>query len=179
MAGNAMNEIVRNKRYIERAEIALGASCRTDTCIRAFVAMIDLTVTGCRLFGRESSFTVGQKVTLHPECLAPMKGAVQWSRGPLAGILFDNELYPAVFEHLARTHPWSLSEPAKHALSSEFGVSSSVQFELVKVLERAETRFRERNILQDVLTTRPNFFGSRPGLAPQRVDPKRVKLFLG
>ena len=116
MAGSAMNEIVRNKRHIERAEIALGASCRTDTCRRVFVAMIDLTLTGCCLFGRESPFTVGQKVTLHPECLAPMKGTVRWSRGPLAGVLFDNELYPPVFEHLARTYPWSLSEPAKHAL---------------------------------------------------------------
>lgn len=173
-----MAEASERRRRTERAEVSIGANCRTDNGRRAFVAMIDLTTAGCCLFGRENPLAVGQKVTLHPECLAPIRGIVQWSRGSLAGLLFESELYPAVFEHLARTHPWGLSESAKLALDRRVDVPATVQRELTRMIGRAEDMFRKRETTTDVLTTRTLVMGSRPGIASQETDGKLLRLFL-
>ena len=173
-----MDEAPDSRRRAARADVSIGANCRTATGRRAFVAMIDLTTAGCCLFGRENPLTVGQNVTLHPECLAPIRGTVQWSRGSLAGVRFENELYPAVFEHLARTHPWSLTESAKLALDRHVDVPATVQRELTRMIARAEDMFRKREVTTDVLTTRPPIVGSRPGIASQETDQKLLKLFL-
>ena len=173
-----MNRLLDGQRRDERAEIAIGAKCGTETGRKAFVAMIDLTVAGCCLFARDGSFVAGQKVVLYPECLAHLKGRIQWSRGPLTGVQFDNELYPAVFEHLARTHPWRLTESAKNALDQGADVSGAVRRELSSMIERAEDMFRQRDAAKDVLVTRPVSTGSRPGLAYQEQNRKLVSLFL-
>lgn len=173
-----MVEKIQTKRRSLRAEVGIGANCRTDTGRRAFMAMIDLTAAGCCVFGREVVLTVGQKVTLNPDCLAPIRGTVRWSRGSLAGLEFENELYPAVFEHLARTHPWHPSETAKRALDGQADIPATVQRELVRMIGRAEEKFRKRDTHKDVLTTRPLIVSSRPGTAPQEADHRLVKLFL-
>lgn len=164
------------KRSAERAAVAIGASCRTDNGPRAFVAVIDLTVAGCCLFSPESPFKVGQNVMLHPECLAPIRGTVRWVRSSLAGLSFEKELYPAVFEHLAQTHPWQLSESAK--LPCDVDMPSSLKRELLKILARAEEKFRKSNEPKDVMTSRPPLIGTRPGLARQATDGKLMQLFL-
>lgn len=173
-----MDNATRGRRSADRAEVAIGANCRTDTGRRAFVAMIDLTAAGCCLFCHQTPFAVGHKVSLHPECLAPISGTVKWSRGSLAGVQFDTELYPAVFVHLAKTHPWRLSQPAKLALDTRVDMTPAVQSELTRMIGRAEARFRERTVPKDVLTTRPSFIGSRPGFTPRPTDRKVIRLFL-
>lgn len=173
-----MDEAPEGRRRAARAEVSIGANCRTATGRRAFVAMIDLTTAGCCLFGRENPLAVGQNVTLHPECLAPIRGTVQWSRGSLAGLRFENELYPAVFEHLARSYPWSLTESAKLALDRHVDVPATVQRELTRMIGRAEKMFRKREVTTDVFTTRPPIVGSRPGTASQETDSRLLKLFL-
>ena len=173
-----MDEAPDSRRRTARAEVSIGANCRTATGRRAFVAMIDLTAAGCCLFSRENPLTVGQNVTIHPECLAPIRGTVQWSRGSLTGVRFEAELYPAVFEHLARTHPWNLSESAKVALDRHVDVPATVQRELTRMIGRAEKMFRKREVQTDVLTTRPPIVGSRPGIASQETDRKLLRLFL-
>ncbi len=173
-----MNEAHHRERRNERAKVAIGAKCGTDAGRRAFVAVIDLTVAGCCLFAREARFVAGQKVVLHPECLAPVNGIIQWTRGPLTGVKFDSELHPAVLEHLARTHPWRLPESAKLALNRNVDVPAAVQRELRTMVDRAEDMFRKRDASKDVLVARPLITGSRPGLARQQPDRKLVNLFL-
>jgi hypothetical protein len=172
-----MNEAHQRKRRDQRADVAIGAKCGTDAGRRAFVAVIDLTVAGCCLFSREAPSVTGQKVILHPECLAPLKGTVQWSRGPLTGVKFDRELYPAVFEHLARTHPWRLPESVKLTLDRDVSLPAAMQHELRTMIDRAEDLFRRRDS-HDVLVSRPSVTGSRPGLARQQPDRKLIDLFL-
>lgn len=173
-----MADVPETRRCSARAEVSIGANCRTAAGGRTFVAMIDLTRAGCCLFGRDNPLLDGQTVTLHPECLSPIKGTVQWSRGLLAGVRFESELYPAVFEHLARTHPWSLSEPAKLALDRQVEMPAAVQRELARMIGRAEEIFRKKEVTIDVLTTRPLVSSSRPGIARQETDRKLLKLFL-
>lgn len=141
--------------------------------------MIDLTPEGCCLFGRELTIGPGQKVTLEPECLRGLKATVQWAKGSLSGVLFQTSLYPAVFEHLASTYPWPLSEPAKEALGPGGDLSDAAQRELVAMIDRAEKAFRNRNSQKDVLATRPPIVGTRAGLAPQASDRNLSRLFLG
>ena len=166
-------------RCSERAEVAIGASCRTTSGRRGFVAMIDLTPEGCCLFGRELTLSPGQKVTLEPECLRGLKATVQWANGSLCGVLFETSLYPAVFEHLASTYPWPLSESAKDALSPRSDLSDAAKHELVAMINRAEKALCDRNSQKDVLTTRPPTIGTRAGLAPQASDRNLSRLFLG
>jgi hypothetical protein len=173
-----MTEAHHREQRDERAEVAIGVKCGTEAGRRAFVAMIDLTVAGCCLFAREARFVVGQKIILHPECLAPVKGTIQWSRGPLTGVKFDSALYPAVFEHLARTHPWRLPESAKRVFDSNTDIPAAVQRELSTMIDRAEDVFHKRDAPKDVFVARPLITGSRPGLARQQPDRKLVNLFL-
>jgi hypothetical protein len=155
------------KRRAERADVAIGANCRTAAGRRGFVAMIDLTAEGCCLFGRDLALAAGQQLTLQPETLGALKATVQWSKGALTGVLFDHALYPSVFAHLASTYRWPISEPAKLALAPDGHISQAAQRELVRMIDRAEKSFNARNAQRDILTTRPPLIGSRPGLAPQ------------
>ena len=155
----------------------MGASCLTAGA-RAFVAVVDLTEAGCCLFGRGAAFSVGQGVTLQPEGLAPIRGTVRWLKGPLSGVLFDSELYPAVFEHLAKTHPSRLSGLAKLAIESQVDMSAAMQRELTDVIAKAEETCRSRQAASDVFAKRPVLTGSRPGIAKQKTDEKLVRLFL-
>jgi hypothetical protein len=165
-------------RRDERAAVGIAAKCGPEAGLKAFVVLIDLTVAGCCLFARQASFIVGQAVILHPECLTPLKGTVQWRRGPMTGIKFDRELYPAVFEHLAQTHPWRLSVSAKFALDQNGEVSAAVHRELSAMVDRAENTFRKRSESPDVLTKKPLIMGSRPGLLGQRSNRQLANIFL-
>ena len=161
----------------ERAEVLIGASCRTESGRRGFVAMIDLTPEGCCLFGRDLSLSRRQRLTLQPECLTGIKATVQWSRGPLTGVLFDHALYAAVFSHLATTYPWPLPEPVKDALGPHGDLPDNVLRELVRMIDRAEAAYRQRDAQTDVMTTRPVVVGTRPGLAPRAPDQTLTRLF--
>jgi hypothetical protein len=167
------------KPRIERAEVAIGANCRTAAGRRGFVAMIDLTPQGCCLFGRDMELTPGQQLTLQPECLAGLKARVQWSKGSLTGVLFDHPLYPSVFEHLATTYPWPLSEPAKRALRPDGYISEAAQRELMRMIERAQKASNTRNAQQDVLATRPPPVEARPGTTARTINAKLARLFFG
>ena len=162
----------------DRADVAIGAACRNELGRRAFVALIDLNASGCCLFSRANMLSVGGKVTIHPEGLAPIKATVQWQAGSLAGVRFESPLYPAVADHLARTHPWRLSETAKGGLDREVAMPAVVVGELTRMLDRAEKAFKGRGVSTDILTTRPPIIGSRPGTAAQSTDHKVMRLFL-
>lgn len=162
----------------DRADVAIGATCRTEMGRRAFVVLIDLNASGCCLFSRVNMLSVGGKVTIHPEGLAPIKATVRWQTGSLAGLGFESPLYPAVADHLARTHPWRLSESAKTALDRKVDMPPAVVGELMRMLDRAERAFKDRGVSTDILTTRPPVIGSRPGTAPQSTDRKLMRLFL-
>ncbi len=116
---------------------------------------------------------------VHPECLAPLKGTVRWCKGPMTGIKFEHDLYPAVFEHLARTHPWKLPESAKLALERRGEVPAAVQRELSAMVDRAEDTFRKRNASPDLFANRPLITGFRPGLSGQASNRKLANVYLG
>jgi hypothetical protein len=149
---------------MERAEVAIGATCRTPGGRRGFVVMIDLTGEGCCLFGLHIAVTAGQQLSLQPECLGALKATVQWSKGSLAGVMFESALYPSVFAHLASTYPWPLSEPAKLAVNPDEHFSQAARRESRRMIARAEKAYNYRNAQRDVLTTRPLILGSRPGV---------------
>ena len=163
-------------RSAERAAVAIGANLRTSTGRRAFVAVVDLTPSGCCIFAESDKFAVGLKETIHPDGLSPVGATVRWAAGQIAGIQFDTELYPAVIEHFARTHPWTFTDSAKLALHCDAVLSKTVKRELMRTLERAEAIFRERSVVKDLLLARPPIRGSRPGLAPQ-ANRKITKLY--
>jgi len=167
------------ERCTERADVAIGASCRTEFGGRGSVAMIDLTPQGCCLFARDFNFVPSQRITLQAEGLAAMKATVQWSKGPLTGVLFDKPLYHAVFSHLATAYPWPLTEQIKESFGPRGHISEAAQRELRLMMDRAEKDFHGRNDSRDVLTTRPPILGTRPGIAPQATDGKLARLFLG
>lgn len=172
-------DLDESKRMMERAEVAIGATCRTSSGRRGFVAMIDLTPQGCCLLSRDLTFAPGQQLTLQPECLAGLKATVQWSKGPLTGTLFDKPLHAAVFSHLASTYPWPLPEPVKDVLGPHGQVSETVLRELSRLIARTEKSHRGRDAVHDVLTTRPPIVGSRPGIAARAGDSRLARLFLG
>jgi hypothetical protein len=165
------------QRQVERAEIALGASCRTEIGRRTFVAMIDLTPQGCCLYSRALDVNVKQKLYLQPVGLAPLGATVQWKAGSLIGVQFDAELYPAVFEHLAEAHPWPLAGSAKAAMELTGDGRAAAHSELVRIIERAEKQFLSREQPKDVLTTRPLTIGSRPGLSQRAASGNLARLF--
>lgn len=173
-----MTETSHGNRRSKRAEVAMGATCRTDTGRKSFVAVIDLTPAGCCIFAREEGLVLGEKVTLRSDGISAIKGVVKWTNGLMAGVAFDKELYAPVFEHLARTHPWRLSEMAKDALNCNATVPAVVQRELNRMIDRAEKVLRERDASHDVLSTRPLYVTPRPGFAPKQTNPGLVRLFL-
>jgi hypothetical protein len=163
----------------KRAEVAIAANCRPEKGQRGFVVMVDLTPEGCCLFRRDIELNVGQKITLQPECLTAFSATIQWSQGHLAGVRFENPLYPAMFEHLAKTYPWPLPEAPKRSLAPHAHIPEGVQRELTRMIARAEDAFRNRVASRDVLTTRPPIIGSRPGIGSRGTDGKLARLFLG
>ena len=163
----------------KRAEVAIGANCRTASGRRGFVAMIDLAPQGCCLFAPDLVLAPGQSLRLEPECLAALNAKVQWSEGSLAGVSFEHPLYPPVFDHLAVVYPWALSESAKLALRREMPMSDAAQRELQIMSERAQQAFKSRHGPLDILAARPASGGSRFGPAAQAIGVKLSNMFVG
>ena len=150
-----MNDQTLSDRSTPRADVAIGAKCRTDMGRQSFVALIDLTPAGCCLFSRVLQFSVGEKVRLQPEGMTPVPGTIRWIAGSLAGVQFDSLMYEPVVEHLVRSHPWRPSESARCAIDDNHDMPSAVRSELTRMLERAGEIFREREIQRDKLAGRP------------------------
>jgi hypothetical protein len=69
---------------------------------REFIALVNLTTDGCCVMAKRAVLRTGQRVVLQPETLAGLGAHVQWTKGYLAGLRFENPLYGPVYEHLAR-----------------------------------------------------------------------------
>jgi hypothetical protein len=149
-----MNDQAFNDQRDTRADVAIGAKCRTDRGRKSFVALVDLSPAGCLVFSRILQFSVGDKVRLQPEGMSPVPGTIRWVAGSLAGVQFDNLMYEPVVEHLVHSHPWRPSESARCALDPGSDMPPAVRDELTRMLDRAGAVFRERERSDSTLSAR-------------------------
>ena len=65
------------------------------------VRISDLAEGGCRISSIPRALQAGDRISISIDPLAPLSATVQWvDHGRTAGVMFDNPLYPAVFEWL-------------------------------------------------------------------------------
>lgn len=94
-----------NRRGGSRKTLLLNARCRVSLGNSAEVWLLDLSTSGCRLFGRAGLLRLGQAVMIRPEGLEAHAGTVMWVSGEQAGVHFEQTLHPAVVDHLTSAKP--------------------------------------------------------------------------
>jgi hypothetical protein len=92
------------KRKIPRQALFLNAKVRSGTGLPFDAVISDMTTRGCSLSSLASPDTLGNRITIRPEGLETILGAVRWVVGGRFGVEFDSPLYEPVVDHLRRTH---------------------------------------------------------------------------
>lgn len=111
-----------NRRGGSRKTLLLNARCRVSLGNSAEVWLLDLSTTGCRVFGRAGLLRLGQAIMIRPEGLAAQPGTVVWVAGEQAGVHFEQHLHPSVVDHLTSAKPASQPKAAPlDSLVDKFG----------------------------------------------------------
>ena len=97
-------------RRAARLCLAMPGRLKTDTGLMDCVAVLDLSIVGCRIASLEIELAQGQALTLRPDRIEAIKGRVRWIQGHRAGIEFERPLYLPVVEHLQKVWPMPLDE---------------------------------------------------------------------
>lgn len=100
----------------------LDARCRVSFGNSAEVWLLDVSTTGCRVFGRAGLLRLDQTVIIRPHGLEPQSGTVVWVAGEQAGVHFEHPLHPSVVDHLTSASPPSQPKAApRESLVDKFG----------------------------------------------------------
>ena len=100
----ASNALPYEHRRTVRLDVRFNACLREPGSAQKFeVDVIDLSMTGFRF---ETSFTIrpGSKVFVTIPGMSTLDATVHWGRGFVYGAQFDQQLYAAVFDMIAKRH---------------------------------------------------------------------------
>ncbi len=100
----ASNALPYEHRRTVRLDVRFNACLREPGSAQKFeVDVIDLSMTGFRF---ETSFTIrpGSKVFVTIPGMSTLDATVHWGRGFVYGAQFDQPLYAAVFDMIAKRH---------------------------------------------------------------------------
>lgn len=92
-----------DRRGLRRLDAALTAVLSRPNQFRSAVALLDISVRGCRV--RTGGLREGDRVWLNFETLEPICAHVAWAGPSEAGLEFRQALHPAVIAHLAGQPP--------------------------------------------------------------------------
>jgi hypothetical protein len=91
-------------RQTQRRSVALAATWRTQSGLRANCQISDISANGCCVETKGLYVKVGVRVVIRPQGLEGLTGIVRWVEGPHAGVEFDSPLYQPVVDHLVNLH---------------------------------------------------------------------------
>lgn len=91
-------------RQAQRRPVALAATWRTQSGLRANCQISDISAEGCCVETKGLYVKVGVRVVVRPQGLEGLTGIVRWVKGSHAGVEFDLPLYGPVLDHLANLH---------------------------------------------------------------------------
>lgn len=97
-------ETLRLLRRTDRLALVLPARCRSRSGFLDRVIISDISIGGCRIDSLGLVLGVGDMVVIRPDGMEGLTGVIRWTKDHSAGIAFDRPLYPAVVDHLHRTH---------------------------------------------------------------------------
>jgi hypothetical protein len=93
------------RRRAARTRTRIRAVASTSLGIRHKVVISDLSVSGCAIVTAGDRLAPGAAYGLKIEGLETLGSTAAWSDGQSAGLLFENELHPAVSDFVAARHP--------------------------------------------------------------------------
>jgi len=163
-----------------RSPVAMNGRCRTAIGSREFVALVNLTSDGCCVMTKRAVLRTGLRVVLQPETLTGLGAEVQWTKGYLAGLRFENPLYGPVYEHLAR----GFARPDDDLPSgpADFGseLPPTLRSKLLDQIQQAETKSQAADRDSSNPRLRARVDGRRPGVTRhERISEQVLKLYLG
>jgi len=86
-------------RGAERRPLSLMVKSRVKSRV-AYVDMIDISESGCRIKGSNGFAEVGDRVTMKVGGINAPLGKIVWVESRIAGVAFEGEMHEAVLDHL-------------------------------------------------------------------------------
>lgn len=100
-----LGESGRRDRTGEREPVAIHATCRIGERDDEDVLITDLGRTGCKIHTGAVGVTKVETLVLTLDGCAPIHGSLQWIKGGMLGVHFDQPLGDALLERLCSQPP--------------------------------------------------------------------------
>ena len=95
-----MMSSIPERRRDGRQRIQMTVRCRIAPGQSPEVWLTEISVMGCQIAIRDGLVSAGQHVVIKAKGLEGLPGTVRWTLQGSAGIVFEQELHPAVLKHL-------------------------------------------------------------------------------
>lgn len=99
-----MSEDINDIRAQRRKSIDFSCACRVADGPVVDLDLVDLSIRGFRAKMNVVPLALGQSVAIYPEGDEDFRGTVRGTDGEYAGVEFDRELPPPVYERLLHKH---------------------------------------------------------------------------
>lgn len=93
------------RRRAARTRTRIGAVASSSRGIRHNVVISDLSVSGCAIVSAGHPLAPGAAYGLKIDGLETLGSTAAWTEGHAAGLQFENELHPAISDHVAARNP--------------------------------------------------------------------------